>query len=1106
MISLHNIRSIALYETKTLLRSWFFRIFAILAMVVLIFFNVGTLLQAGGTGMWAMKGIPANIPYVNLLLLNVVQAIIAIFLASDFLKRDKKLDTTEVIYVRPMTNGEYVIGKTLGNLGVFIVLNLIILGIALVFNFIAKDTEPNYLVYLYYFLLISVPTLMYIMGLSFLLMSLIKNQAVTFVVLLGYVAIALFYLKDKFYYLFDYMAFNIPMAYSDFVGFGNVQTLLVHRGMYFFLGLSFILYTIIMLKRLPHSNAVRYIASILGTICLVFGVFLGYKHVNQFLQEQNLRAEMIAINENYRDTKAVQVSDYDIQLQHEGDQIKVAAKLTIGNTQAKPIKEVIFSLNPGLKLDDLTANGQPQRFEQTQGLIKLTDFQIQPGENAALEFRYSGFINEAATYLDIDEETRGEAFRNFLYQIDKRYAFLTEDYVLLTRENGWYPVPGAGYSPNNSQWFARQFSNYKLSVTTTDGLTAISQGKAEQDGNTFRFESTHANSQISLVIGDYERIEQDIDGLSFNIYVKKGHDYFSSFFEDIKDTIPAVVTEALQDFERSLDMYYPFEQFSIVETPIQFCSYDRVLTGSREQTQPEMVLFAEKGLLVNDADFAGRMENQGRFGSRDRNEDMTPEEKKIQVLKNFISSFTSKSGRPNFSRSQGQMQVEEQPNIYYIFPLFYNYAYYISSDRWPITDRVFEGYKKGQLNNSTMGWMRDLQGMSENEEANLALLSHSFEDLLEDPDQKQIIDNVIQLKGTALFSIIKRQAGDEAFEDFLFDYLSKAKFANASIEDFNRQAKNEFDIDLIPYMENWFASTDLPAFLIGPISAVNVLDVDQLKTMVKFKVSNTENTEGILLVEFRTGGGFGRSSSSSDNVSKLIHLDGNQTKEVSFLLSGTPRGATINTLVSRNIPSEIQLRLDNIEEDPKAIPFEGEEVVDSPVRIAEDNEIILDNEDPGFEISASQQVSLLRQLLIDDDATTDKYQGFNGWRAPRTWTLTTNSSFYGAYIRSAYYIRSGEGDQVARWNIPITDAGFYDVYAFVYKEGQRRRNRNPGEFHYTIHHDDGSEKAVVEVKSADEGWNHLGAFYFSRDTALVELSNLNTGSVVVADAIKLIKQ
>ncbi|MFV0377694.1 MAG: hypothetical protein ACK5JD_10390 [Mangrovibacterium sp.] len=1111
MISLHNIRAIAKYETTTLLRSWFFRIFAILAMVVLLFFNIGTLIQAGGgSGMWALKGLPSTIPYVNLLLLNVVQAIIAIFLASDFLKRDKKLDTTEVIYMRPMTNGEYVIGKTIGNLGVFIVLNLIILGIALIFNLIAKHTEVNYVAYLWYFLLISVPTLVFIMGLSFLLMSLIKNQAVTFVVLLGYVAISLFYLQAKFYYLFDYMAFNIPLTYSDFVGFGNMHTLLVHRGMYFFFGLSFILYTILLLKRLPHSDGVRYMAAILGTGCLLAGLYLGFSHVNQFMTERSLRREMQALNESYLGTRAVRVADYDIKLKHEGDKISVTALLKVRNAGSEPIGKVIFSLNPGLKITEVKVNGQGQDFEQTLGIVELKGYHLDAGEGANIEFSYAGTINEAAAFLDIDDETREEAFQNFMYQIDKRYAFLNDDYVLLTRENAWYPVPGAGYGTTNSQWLARQFSRYKLEVTTRPGLTVISQGKAEQDGESFRFESDNANSQISLVIGDYDKIEKNIDGLDFNIYTKKGHDYFSGFFEDIKDTIPSLVLESLQDFERSLDMYYPFERISLVEVPVQYYSYDRILSGTREQMQPEMVLYAEKGVLVDEADFNGRFEGRWGFGGRNQQQEMTPEEKKVQVLKNFLASFTSESGRPNFSRSGGQMQVEEKSNTYFMFPLFYNYAYYIGSDQWPVTDRVFEGYKKSELNSQTNGWIRDMQGTSENEKANMALLSHSLEELLNDPEQIQIIDNVIQLKGTSLFSIIKRKAGDEAFEDFLFDYLNRIKFGNASIEGFNEEVNQRFGIDLIPYMQGWFSSKALPAFLVGNVSAVNVLDEDQLKTMVKFKISNTEPVEGIVSVEFRTGGGFGPGSrnSSTDNITKLIHLDGNQTKEVSFLLAGTPRGGTINTLVSRNLPSEIRLPLDDIEEDKKAVPFEGETVVEVPVRIAEDNEIILDNEDPGFVISENKETSLLKKLLTKEDATTEKYSGMNNWQPPRNWTLTTNSSFYGAYIRSAYYIRSGSGDQKAVWNVPVSEAGFYDVYAYVTKMQRRGpgRNDNPGEYHFTIHHDDGEETALVDMKSADEGWNHLGAFYFSPDTAVVDLTNENTGRVVIADAIKLVKQ
>lgn len=1112
MISIHNIRSIARYETKTLLRSWFFRIFAILAIVSLTFFNFGVLIESnGGAGQWGIKGLPSLIPYVNLLLLNVVQAVIAIFLASDFLKRDKKLDTTEVIYMRPMTNGEYVIGKTLGNLVVFIVLNLIILTIALIFNMVTKNTSVNWMSYLYYFLVISIPTLVFIMGLSFLVMSIIRNQAVTFVVLLGYVAISLFYLKGKFYYLFDYMAYNIPLTFSDFVGFGNLHTILIHRGMYFFLGLGFIFYTILLLKRLSHSEGMRIFALIFGTLSIAFGLFLGYQHVHVFLAKQNLRKELVRENDQYLGTPQVMVKSYDISLNHKGETIVCEAKLKVRNENKEAIPKVIFSLNPGLVLDQVTVDGKDQEFERKPEIIELTGLSLHPGQRAEISFKYHGKIDEAACYLDIDDETLEASNHNFMYQIDKRYAFITPNYVLLTRENNWYPIAGAGFGLKNKQWVSRQFSNYRLEVTTQPGLTPVSQGDMKEDGNKYIFTNSHAQSQISLAIGEYERMHKEIDGLSFNIYYRKGHDYFSSFFEEIKDTISPIIAETIQDFERTVDLYYPFQRFDLVEVPVQFYTYSRILTGAREQIQPEMVLYTEKGLLNREADFYGRMTQRDRhFGRGHNDENLTPQEKKIRILRNFLSTFTKEQDRPDFNRSQGELQVTETENPFYAFPLFYNYVFYIRSNRWPVTDRVFEAYKKQSTDDPRMGFIRDLQGMSEDEQGNLALLSHSFEQILDDPDQKQIVDNVIQLKGQTLFSIIKRKASDDAFEDFLYDYLNHIKFSSSTIEDFNAALKKRFGIDLIPYMKNWFSSTKLPAFLIGNISAVNVLDDDQLKTMVKFKVSNTEDVEGIISVDFRIGGGggrFGGMGGQPETINKLVDLDGDQTKEVSFLLSGTPRGATINTLTSKNIPSEIRLPLDNIEEDKKAVPYEGEKVVDTPVRIAEDNEIILDNEDPGFKVRGNDEPSLLRKLLIPEEKETEKYSGFSGWRPPRNWTLTTNSNFYGAYIRSAYYIRSGNGDKKAIWNVPIKEQGFYDVYAYIYKDNSHRRHQgNTGEYHFIVHHDDGDEEATIDLKTAEDGWNHLGGYYFSPDTAVIELTDQSEARMVVADAVKLIKQ
>ena len=162
MLSFNNIWTIAKYETKTLLRSWFFRIFAGLSLIVLTFMNVVFFAEAFDTMPWQFRGIPASIPYFNMTLLNLAQAIIAIFLASDFIKRDRKSNTTEVIYMRSMSNADYIFGKSLGLFYVFLGLNIFMLLIAGIMNVIFTDVPFQIMPYLYYLLLISVPTLIFI--------------------------------------------------------------------------------------------------------------------------------------------------------------------------------------------------------------------------------------------------------------------------------------------------------------------------------------------------------------------------------------------------------------------------------------------------------------------------------------------------------------------------------------------------------------------------------------------------------------------------------------------------------------------------------------------------------------------------------------------------------------------------------------------------------------------------------------------------------------------------------------------------------------------------------------------------------------------------------
>lgn len=1116
MISVHNISSIAKYEITTLLRSWFFRIFAILAMVFIFFFNLGTLmLEGGGGGNWSMIALPSIIPYVNLLILNTVQAIIAIFLASDFLKRDKKLDTTDVIYIRSMSNGEYVAGKTIGNIAVFVILNIIILTEALIFNLIADNVEVNIMAYLSYFLIISLPTLLFILGLSFFVMSILKNQAITFIILLGYVAATIFYLNTKYYFLFDYMAYSIPLLNSDFIGFGNLPAIIVHRGMYASFGLAFIFLTISLLKRLPQSPFSNKVTLIPAVLFFGFGIWLGNKHISTFTTNQDMREEMRVLNDKGMTVPKLKVRSYKIDLVHNNSNIEVNAKLRVYNQHPGTVNNFVFSLNPGLKLEKVIYNGKEIEVSRNLHFIEFNNQSISSGETSDIEFVYSGQVNEGACFLDVDDKTLQESFKSFMYQIDKRTAIISDNYVLLTRESNWYPIAGTGLGKESIQWILKQFSNFEISVKTKPGLTAISQGKSEVTEGVFKFTNKTNLPQISLVIGNYIQKTDTIDGLVFNLFHHPKHDYYSSFFEPVKDTIPHLIEEALKDYERKIDMFYPFNSFNIVEVPVQFYSYQRTFIGAREQIQPETILFPEKGLLVNEADFNGSVKRMERWGNRGGggNAETTPEEKKIMVFKNFMSLFTNASARPDFNRNRGTVTVEEVENPLYAFPLFYNHAYYVESDKWPITDRIFESYLKQSSGQERMGFMRDFQGMSENEEANLALQDYSFSELLHDPEKFKIIDNVIQQKGLSLFSIIKRRTGDEAFNDFMFDFMKSMKFRGTTIEEFNSRIKAQFNTDLLPYMDNWFNSKKLPGYLIGSVKAVNVLDKDQLKTMVKFKITNTEETEGIVVAQFRIGGGGGPGrgmmmGGGMETIDKLISLEGKQTKDVSFLLDGTPRGLTINTLTSRNIPSEIRVMLENIQEDTKATPFEGEIISDNQVRLLEDNEIVCDDEDPGFTFTQGNETGPLQRLLLGEEKTKEKFVGFNTWRAPRTWKATSGSNFFGKYIRSAHYIRSGDGDKTASWDITIPDDGFYQVYAYITKPSSRgrREGNTKGENKYIVEHQDGREEVSVGIGNAEEGWNSLGSYSFSGGKAKIILSNKSEADVVIADAIKLVKQ
>lgn len=1144
MLSLLNIRTVARFEVKTLLRSWFFRIFSFLILFILGFFDLMVVTDVGPNPPWMFRAVPSSIPYFNLLIFNLVQAVIIVFLASDFLKRDKKLDTTDVIYIRSMSNGDYVIGKTIGVFVVFFMLNIAVLLLALVFNIAQADTPIVWQAYLYYPLIISLPTLLFITGLSFLLMVILRNQAITFIILLGYIASTLFFLTNKYNFVFDYMAFKLPLMYSDFIGFGNLNEILIQRGIYLFSGIGFIFLTILLIKRLPQSKGMTGFSYIVTFALLIFSFYSIWNYLSKYNSTSASRAAMIELNNELRHEALLSIDEYNIDLAHLGKTIQVVTSLKYTNNTSEPIKNLIFSLNPQLKVTDFSMDGSSIKFHRNHHILsaEVTTL-IQPEKNGEIIIKYEGSIDDHLSYIDVDNEDIESNYSLAFMNIDKRHGFINDNYVLLTPEVLWYPVAGVTYSPENPTFHQKQFSQYNINVKPMSGLEVISQGEktVNADGS-ISFSEPLPLPQVSLTIGAYVKKSIMVDSVNMNLYYLEGHDFYSPYITELSDTLSSLIKEIKADYELDLNLDYYYKNFSMVEVPIQFYSYSRRWASYQEVVQPQVVYVPEKCANMLVADLKGTYNREKRRIERS-NQATSEKELQARVLNRFLTTtFTKGFSGPRFGnvRAGGGSQQDiaravTQSSIYEIFPNYYSYIYYVKSGEWSVLNQAFESYITSETTDMMSMIMRRIGGLSGEENANQALLEKSFEEILKSERDKNLMEEVITAKGNYLFALIQQQVGIENFEIFLSRILRAHKFKGLDIAVFNQEIKNEFGFDLEPYLEDWMKVEEIPGFLLSDVNAYEIRDGQNTRYQVLFTISNEEPVEGLATISFRIMssaggfGGFGGGGMPSIDLEKIIHLEPNQRKEVGIVLDGEPRMMIINTLVSKNVPSALSHFFSKIELNEKMTPFEGEHVLEVSNNSGFE-EIIVDNEDEGFELIQPENESPLKKWLnIENETEDQKYVGIRFNRPPSSWKATAQPEFYGKYVLSAHFTSKGSGDRKAIWNASVKETGMHEIYYYIGKMPTRGRGgrqgggpgggrqgggapgggnneqQNQGSYHLTVFHDDGEDEVIIDVTTAEEGWNLIGSFYLSQGPTKVVLSNETEGRMVIADAVKWVK-
>ncbi|MDD3161551.1 MAG: xanthan lyase [Bacteroidales bacterium] len=967
-------------------------------------------------------------------------------------------------------------------------------------------------------------------------MMTLMSQALTFVILLGYIGITLFYASDVLYYLFDYIGFSFPMFKSTITGFASLSQLLNHRMAYLLIGIGCIMASIALFGRLANSHRSKYPWIVLSVICILGGIGAGFKHVNDYLVKNSYQKSLIALNNKHVNDPKMVIDSCFLDIQQQDANLKV--KVSMICVPLQTASKFTFTLNPGMEVENVLSEGKKLSFERNEHLI-FVDFgkQIAEGDTTLLDINYEGIVDERLCYLDIPEELQVENDKVLLMKIDKRYAYQTADYVLLTPETYWYPKPGVCYSDASPDWQQNYFTHYSMRVKPNQGLTAVSQGKRVVQDSVILFNPEQPMQSLSLMIGQYESISVNVDSTEYAVWYLKGHNFFSAPLDSIKDTIPSLIRNLRTDFEVRLQLPYPFQRFAFVEVPAQFETYSRAWTQAQETVQPEMILLPEKGFRLNRFNFAqqmkwrkqsrDRMGGGGRGGRGGRNvQTQSDLDMQMEVLRGALWIMLEKTGNTAYEQGRfGQSKITVDENPYYFLPEVYNFRYNIYSSKWPVANRMIEIFLQGTSDRNW--WIRRETGLSNDEKALLMMQQKSFKELLTEVEHRDLINNFIGLQGNRLFAEAQHKMGIQAFKDSLFDIVKANEFKNLSFEALLTKMSTLSGVDLHAPLAQWDKPSKLSEFQLGTPNVTFIQTDEKEIYQTEIVISNISNVPGYITygLEFHSSDGLGYGVDGLKPSTWIIPFNAHETKHIISSWEEAPAEFNINTMMATNLPLNVSLSAGNTL-DGYSMVEDGEFVVDSNY-LSIEGEIIVDNEDSTlFELSKPAPMGLLNKLINENlDDEDFKYHGFTEWRAPFNWTPTTDNGFFGKAVRSAYVIRSGDGTQYATWHVPLDGPGTYDVYYYVRKPEQMRWDNEGGgrggrggrggggqgsredqSYLFSINYDGTKEETLLNLRRADDGWQELGSYTFNSDTVNVVLSNKTKLNVVTADAVKFVKR
>ncbi len=1126
MISLSAIMIIATYEAKLLWRSWSFRIFSIIGLITFVSTTIGI----GATFSHSphfLSALTSSLPLANVKMLNLYQGIIAVFMATEFFKRDRKHDSNQVIFTCSYSNTDYLLGKFCGILFVFTILNFIVMLSTLILHFTLSDSPFTVMPYIIYPIVIGLPTLVFMIGASVFLITLIRNQAVVFVLMLAYSLLVMIYIGRFSFSIFDSYALYQPILFSDVYGFANLADILLLRGAYLLTGLGLLFITVLFTRRLTQSKTSTSMMIVFSAISLSLAAycFTTYTQKQYSIRDQRTAWRQMGTDLDYY--QSISITSHDIDLDWHQSEIASTSKLIAENSGNSVADSILFTLNPGLSITSLSSPDRVEvDYKRDEFLVWVfPGTSLAPGESIQFDIKYAGVVNDRYCFLDIENSRYEDRLSAWLYRIPKKYALVMPNYIHLTPEAGWYPTPGLSSGVAFPKPTFQDFTNFTLKVNVPDDLVAISQGRQEKTAdNTTVFTPENPALGISFTAGPYIKKTVTVDNVDYTVAYFEGHDYFSKYMDQLTDTIPNLIKETRDEFEVQLGLPYPYSRFTIVESPAEIYAYQRFWTTALDIVQPEVLYIPEMGMSGSGTDFAMMKRSSTRMQERN-NQATSDVESQTWYFTNFVKMDILGTLRNRWDQRE-EDNIETRTSV---VSNFTGLTTQINAENWPTINYAIQTALNDRVEAPVNKPWWDMGGLSDKERANLALLDVPLQQLLADTSLEiSIRKNALKNKGSYLFMLL--QAKSEGFEEQINTFLIDNRFKSVSEHELISFISNLGDINFSDVASTWAESTEMPGYVVDDVEAYKLVDGERTKTQMKMTISNPTSVDGLVTVNYRYQEQRGASRTpwflrgqDGYHSSEIVFVPARSSRKMCTLLDQPPAELTIETFISLNIPGDITFKFRDLKLEKKVRPIELDSVfVFEDEAPPDSGEYLVDNEDAGFSIINTFEESYLRQRFtewFDLNEMEDPYVRLRWWNPPSVWMPTTNESFYGRFVRSAFHKEATDGSGKVAWEADLDGTGDYDIYYHyegdeILQRTSRRHRRHGGgpqhidrgELQFVIQHEDGVENLEFDLNSAEAGWNYLGTYRLVDGLNRIEMTDENDKDLVIADAVKWVKR